>query len=118
MATVFEIHDVDYAPRDLPGQTPFAATLLRRIPGEDRPDYWLARLESPLLWEERSATRRQVTHVIVCSRYEGTTITDDMQGMVVGIAYVTDDSLLEDDALDFRKCRYVAIGTATTRRHG
>jgi hypothetical protein len=28
----------------------------------------------------------------------------------VGIAYVTDESVLEDVHLDFKKCKYVSIG--------
>ncbi len=37
-----------------------------------------------------------------------------MVGLLIGIAYVTDQTVLGDDALDFGKCRYVAIGTADT----
>jgi hypothetical protein len=114
MALDFEISDVDSAPEDLPDQTPFTATLLRRMPGKDRPDYWLARLTKPLRWEQPTGPPRPVTHLIISSRYEGTTVTEEMNGLVVGIAYVTDDSLLEDESLDFEKCRYVAIGTAST----
>lgn len=114
MAADFRISDVDYAPEDLPEQTPFMATLIRQIPGKDRPDYWLAKLRKPLQWKVSTSRCRQVTHLVVCSRYEGTTITEQMNELVVGIAYVTDDSLLEDESLDFEKCQYVAIGTATT----
>lgn len=115
VATHFTISDVDYAPADLYDQTPVAARLLRRVPGTDRPDYWLAMLEKPLEWEQSPGVRQEVTHLIVCSRYQGTTISESMTDLVIGIAYVTDESLLEDEKLDFAKCRYVAIGLANTR---
>jgi hypothetical protein len=35
-----KVTDVDYAPDDLRGQTPFTARILRQIPGSDRPDYF------------------------------------------------------------------------------
>jgi hypothetical protein len=37
-----------------------------------------------------------------------------MSGLLIGIAYVTDQSVLEDEALDFGKCQCIAIGTADT----
>jgi len=33
---------------------------------------------------------------------------------VSGLAYVTDQSVLDDDTLDSGKCAYVAIGVANT----
>lgn len=35
-----------------------------------------------------------------------------MEGLLIGIAYVTDQSVIEDEALDFAKCTDVAIATA------
>jgi hypothetical protein len=110
----FTIRDVDYAAKDLPDQTPFAASLVRRMPGPDRPDYWLAKLAKPLVWEQPTGARRQIEHLIVASRYQGTTVSETMADLPVGIAYVIDESLLDDELLDFSKCHYVAIGTATS----
>ena len=37
------ITSVDYAPEELDEQIPIVAELLRELPGDDRPNYWLAR---------------------------------------------------------------------------
>jgi hypothetical protein len=109
MAARFRVTSVDSAPADLNGQVPFTAKLLRKVAGPDKPDYWLAELEKPLSWVDAGDTR-QVTHVVVATRYEGQTITEDFTRLVIGLAYVTDPSALNDAVLSFAKCRYVAIG--------
>ena len=109
MAARLRMTGVDYAPEDLYGQVPFTAKLLRQVTGPDSPDYWLAELEKPLSWVDAGAPR-QITHIVVASRYEGQTITENFTRLVVGLAYVTDTSVLDDASLTFAKCRYVAIG--------
>ena len=113
MPVTFTITGVDFAPEDLPDQTPLRARLIRQIPGTDSPDYWLAELDRPVTWRQGNSERR-ITHLVVGARLEGTAISEDMAGLLIGIAYVTDQSVLEDEALDFGKCHYVAIGTADT----
>jgi len=105
------VNSVDYAPPELDEQTPFEAELLKRISGKDRDDYWIAALAKPLRWVSEGG-ERAVTHIVVAARWQGTEIGRGMKGLPVGIAYVTDGSLLADSALDFKKCSYVAIGTA------
>jgi hypothetical protein len=100
---------VDSAPEDLYGQIPFTARLLRKVAGPDKPDYWLAELENSLSWVDAGVSR-QITHIVVATRYEGQTITEDFTRLIVGVAYVTDPSALSDADLSFAKCRYVAIG--------
>lgn len=102
------ISGVDYAPDDLYEQTPIEVNLLREIPGKDRPDYWLGELVKPLRWAEK---QQMITHLILAARWAGTRIDTSMKSLPVGIAYVTDQTLLEDSELDFKKCAYVAIGT-------
>jgi len=55
----------------------------------------------------------------LAARWEGTTIASGATHLPLGIAYVTDMSLLNDLELDFEKCRYVAIGvgSVTTGDH-
>ncbi|HEY9285057.1 MAG TPA: hypothetical protein VIP46_16515 [Pyrinomonadaceae bacterium] len=105
------ITSVDYAPDELYEQTPFEAVLLREIPGPDRPDYWLAALPEPIRWL-RNGVGISVRHLVLAARWEGTRISRGMSNMPVGIAYVVDESVLEDAKLDFGKCEYVAIGVA------
>jgi hypothetical protein len=107
----FRVTSVDYEPADLAGQVPFDGTLLRSIAGPDRPDYWLAELVKPLAWDDNGHTR-MISHIVLAARYEGQTIERGFQRLTVGIAYVTDPSLLSDAKLDFAKCSYVAIGQA------
>jgi hypothetical protein len=109
MAARIRMTSVDSAPEDLYAQVPFKAKLLRKVAGPDRPDYWLAELEQPLSWVDTGSTRK-VTHIVVASRYEGQSITESFTRLVVGLAYVTDTSVLDDTNLSFAKCRYVAIG--------
>jgi hypothetical protein len=113
MSATFAITGADYALEDLRDQKPLKARLIRQIPGADRPDYWLAELDGPVTWR-RGDRERRITHLVVCSRHEGTAILDEMSGLLIGIAYVTDQSVLEDEALDFGKCQCIAIGTADT----
>ena len=103
------ITGVDYAPEELHEQTPLVVKLLRVIPGDDRPDYWLGELKTPVRWIDQNH-EKQITHVILAARWEGTRIEPNVKDLPVGIAYVTDMSLLNDQRLDFKKCVYVAIG--------
>ena len=117
MRTHFRITSVDYGPEDLAAQVPFDGVLLRKVAGPDRADYWLAELAKPLEWDDNGVART-VTHVVLAVRYEGETIEPGFQRLVVGLAYVTDDTLLSDSELEFAKCRYVAIGVAENARKG
>ena len=111
MRNHFRVISVDYEPEDLAAQVPFDGVLLRKIAGPDRPDYWLAELTKPLAWDDNGVART-VTNLVLSARYEGQTIEPGFQRLVVGLAYVTDDTLLSDSELEFAKCRYVAIGGA------
>jgi hypothetical protein len=110
------ISDVDYAPNDLPDQTPFDVDLMKQMPGPDRPDYWLGRLRRPLRWS-REGTERSITHIVLSAKWVGMEIGRDRQ-LPVGIAYVTDSTLLHDAELKFEKCTYVAIGMAREADQG
>ncbi len=103
------ISNIDYAPEDLYSQTPFEADIIRSIPGSDRPDYWLAELTKPLRWAQ-NGNEKVVSHLILTMRYVGEQMERGIKERAVGIAYVTDQSLLEDKKLAFDKCDYVAIG--------
>jgi hypothetical protein len=102
---------VDYAPPELNEQVPFKIKLLRMLPGQDRPDYWLGELAKPLFWLKANH-RIQIDHVVVYARWQGMQIEPRVQHLPIGIAYVTDPSQVAADTLDFDKCQYVAIGLA------
>ena len=104
-----ELHvtSVDYAPEELHDQVPLVFELLREIPGSDRPDYWIGRCKKPIQWIDGN---KEITHVVIAARWEGTRIEPHAENLPIGISYVTDDSVLTDEVLDFDKCSYVAIG--------
>jgi hypothetical protein len=102
---------VDYAPAELDDQVPFEIKLIRILPGPDRLDYWLGQLASPLFWL-RDNQRVSVDHLVIAARWQGTRVAPLIQNLAIGIAYVTDLTLLNDSTLDFSKCQYVAIGIA------
>ncbi len=103
------ISSIDYAPEDLYSQTPFEADIIRCISGPDRPDYWLAELTKPLRWAQ-NGNEKTVSHLVLAMRHVGEQMTRGIKERAIGIAYVTDQSLLEDNKLTFNKCNYVAIG--------
>ena len=102
---------VDYSPAELDEQVPFVIDLVRQMPGDDRPDYWLGQLQKPLRWNDDSI-EKQITHIVVAARWAGTRIKPSIKNLPVGLAYVLDLSLLEDSTIDLNKCRYIAIGIA------
>ena len=106
------VTSVDYAPEDLYGQVPITIDLIRQIPGDDRPDYWLGTLARPIRWVVNDQTQ-EVTHVVVGARLEGRMIAAGLQGLPINIAYVTDQSVLDDAHLDFLKSAYKPVGTAS-----
>lgn len=103
------IVDVDYAPAELYDQCPIIVKLIREIPGPDRPDYWLGEPKVPIKWIKDNFERR-VNYIVLASRWENTRIEPNAKNLPVGIAYVTDETLLDDSRLIFDKCTYVAIG--------
>ena len=71
------VTSVDYAPPELNEQVPFKIKLLRMLPGQDRPDYWLGELAKPLFWLKANH-RIQIGHVVVCARWQGTQLSSPL----------------------------------------
>ena len=111
------ITTVDYAPEDLYEQVPIVVDLLRQLPGDDRSDYWLGAVRTPIRWLADNRPR-EVTHLVIAARWEGTSISPGVRNLPVGISYVTDQTILNDNNLVFAKCAYVAIGIAFETSHG
>jgi hypothetical protein len=111
------ITSVDYSPPELDEQLPIIIELIREIPGDDRPDYWLASLARQIRWISDNVDR-SVTHLVLAARWQGTRIEPGVENLPIGLAYVSDDTLLDDSRLDFNKCKYVAIGIASDTSDG
>lgn len=105
-----QLIDCDYAPENMAKQLPISCSLLRMIPGVDRLDYWLAKCECPVKYEEST-----VNYLILAPRFVGTEIKRGIESVVLNVAYVIDESLIQDATLDFDKCKYVAICNAIVR---
>ena len=105
------VTSVDTLLEELYGQTPFSAEILRQIPGPDRPDYFLAALDTPLKWQ-RGSDAVSVTHLIVGARLVGGELAPGETDLNINIAYVVDPSVLKDTQLIFEKCYPCAIGMA------
>ena len=106
------IASIDSGPPELDSRLPLMVTLMRQLEGKDRPDYWLASLHVPIRWLAGSE-ERTVTHLVLAARWEGQRIQPGIRDVPIAIAYVLDDSLLQDRRLDFTKCEYVAAGEAS-----
>jgi hypothetical protein len=103
-----KINEVDYAPNDLDDQIPFCVELIRKMKGPDRDDYWLGKTDKPIRWAKGRSNI--INYVILATRWAGATIHTGMGSTVLGIAYMVDETLLNDIELDLAKCVYVAIG--------
>jgi hypothetical protein len=106
------IRSVKYAAGDKSDQIPLRITLLREIPGPDRPDYWLGALQEPFHWESKEDGPFEISHLVIAAQWEGTGVQPGITRLPVGVAYVVDPSLLEDEVLDLDKVRYVAHAVA------
>ena len=105
-----EIRRVE-GPDELNEQVPFSVSLERQLPGPGRPDYWLARLDRPLIVLNHGRPA-QIRWVVLASHFRGQTISPTAGDIAVGLAYVLDETQLELAALDMSKCLYVAIADA------
>lgn len=133
----FRIDGIDVGPDDLAPQLPVECRLMKQLPGPDRPDYFLAALERPLTHrttveqlraqgadldgaDPRTAAvhpdgtvELHVRGVVIAARIAGEQPYAGMERFPVSLAYVIDDSIVEDDALVFSKAAYVAVAFIT-----
>lgn len=112
-----EISAISKGPDELSYQLPIQAKVLKQVPGKDRPDYFLAELEKNIFWVNgKNGTNTEVSYLIVCSKKKNQSVAANMKDAVIAIAYVTDESLKTEPKLDFKKCKYIAIGKATAKK--
>lgn len=110
LVATFVLHTIDVGPDDLQRQLPVRATVVRRMTGADRDDYWCARLDTPLkyhlpaefegdraapaaLAEDEDGPLLWVEHLVVCARLSDTQLHAGMANLAVNVAYVIDPSL-------------------------
>lgn len=103
--------------REVEDRIPFTIELIRQLPGPDRLDYWLGRLDAPMSWTE-DGKYLAIDHVVVCARWKGANIQPRASDLPINIAYVTDPSQVEGATVDFDKTTFVAIGGANVSDGG
>ena len=104
----FSINDIDTGPIELRDRLPVAGMIFEKLNHEDGSEYYLATLKEPF---QRQG--RQITYIIVGARNLGEHISPKMKDFPVNIAYVIDDSLINQKNMDFNKGEFAAIGFAT-----
>jgi hypothetical protein len=109
------ITSVDYAPEELSGQVPLSVTLMRPLPSSvpNRVGAWLGVFDRPVRWTNENGAVVEITHGVLWPRWKGASIGAGARSLPVGVAYVVDPSLLEDESLDLAKTYFVALGLAT-----
>lgn len=107
------IDSITKGPEELMLQIPVILTLEKQMAGKDRPDYFLGKLNKPIYWKDKEV---DIDYVIICSKKKNDPVSKNMKDCLIAIAFVTDQSLLEQDKLDFRKCEYLADGKASAHK--
>lgn len=105
----FKIYNCDYAPQDMESQLPIYCDIVRKIKGKDRPDYYLAQCNKMIKYKEKC-----IRYLVVAPRFKGQEFREGLDAIALGVAYVIDETMLEDVEVDFDKCIYVAICMAST----
>lgn len=109
-----EITAIEKGPKELTLQLPINAEAIKELPGKDRSDYVLTKLESSILWvNKEKGINKEIDFIVLCAKYKGQSVTSEMKDMTVAVAYVIDNSIENDVTLNLKKCKYVAIGTAS-----
>lgn len=112
-----EISDILKGPEELSYQLPIQAKILRKIPGKDRPDYYIVELEKSVVWiDQNKGINAEVNYFVVGTKKKSHTIANDMKNVLLAIAYVRDESVIDDSKLDFNKISYVADGRASAKK--
>ena len=104
----FSINDIDTGPIELRERLPVAGMIFEKLNHVDGSEYYLATLKK--LFQSEG---RKITYIIVGARNLGEYISPKMKDFAVNIAYVIDDSLINQKNMDFNKGEFAAIGFAT-----
>ncbi|MDR1101089.1 MAG: hypothetical protein LBL34_01850 [Clostridiales bacterium] len=107
-----DLLSVDNGIADLESQLPMKAKLIKHIPvkaelingmtAENKSNYWIAKCERAFSFEGE-----MIEYIVLAPRLVGQSIHKGVGNVVLSLAYVTDNSLLEDVWLDFKKCKHV-----------
>jgi len=123
----FVITRLDVGPDEFSAVLPLRARVIRMMPGSDRSDYVLCFVERPIPFRPPAGFDLARAHpesitgdaqgelvavqgIVICTRLVGETFRSGMKDLAVNIAYVIDNTLTRDPAVDFGKLEFAAIG--------
>ncbi|SJN27891.1 hypothetical protein FM104_05780 [Microbacterium esteraromaticum] len=137
MSSRLRIVEAETGPADLPAQLPAEARLLRQVPGPDRPDYFFAVLDEAIAYRttlvalqeqgvnpdaadprlirinDDGSVDLRIFGIVFAGRIAGEAPHAGMKNFPVSLAYVIDNSAIQDGALDFAKIVYAAVAFIT-----
>jgi hypothetical protein len=102
---------IDMGPPELFEAVPIRGTVLKVIPGPDRPDYTLVKLDRPITGSH-GGPEFVVRYLVVAARLMGLQFGPGKRDVPANIAYVIDESVLTHETLEFSKCLPVGVGAA------
>jgi hypothetical protein len=109
-----EISEIEKGPKELELQLPIQAKALKLLPGKDRSDYVLVKLEHSVMWIDAAKDERnEIEYLVLCSKFKGQSVDSSMKEMTVALAFVLDNSIIKDKKLDLKKCKYAAVVKAS-----
>jgi hypothetical protein len=123
----FVITRLDAGPDEFASVLPLRARVIRVMPGSDRADYVLCYAERPIPFRPPAGFDLSRVHpdaitrdargeliavqgIVICTRLVGETFRGGMKDLAINIAYVIDNTLTRDAAVDFGKLEFAAIG--------
>lgn len=98
------------------GYEPMAIDVIRQLESDDGSEWWLGRIQNEISYV-KDGHELTIKYVIVAPGWIGMTFNGDFDGYRVNLAYVIDESLLEDSKIDFTKTDYVAFGSGRLVRN-
>jgi hypothetical protein len=109
--TILEILGLDYTSDEFDIKTPFTVHLINMIPGSERPDYWIGKLDNSFTWSKQNK-EYEINYDTIATRWEGIEFGNNEAFIPVGISFVLDEDQVSETELDLNKVEYVAVGTA------
>ena len=104
----FSITDIDTGSVKLRENIHTEGMIFNKLNHDDGSEYYFATLKKPLQSEGR-----QIIYIIIGARDLREHIGPKMKNFPINIAYVIDDSLIDQKNMDFNKGEFVAVGFAT-----
>ena len=93
------------APSWLIARSSISLEPIRPLKSDDGSQYILSKLMTPIV-----TTERTITHFVVGARNQGERLRKGVENLPVNIAVVTDNTLLDDDEMDFEKGEFIGQG--------